>query len=228
MLGKVIDIIFAEGKNPNNGDLPMYIIVDFRHYKGKPIFKDHPTYVPIPRVDFQCEKSCFHQCCKRTRIPLQLAFGKTIHTFQGNNVGQVNQGQQENHIKKIVVDPGDRKFEGLNIGTFYSIQGRITTMGDPNNKKTSAIFFTGQNFKTIDRVMNIRQKLGKNEDYEMVTKRDKWVDYLKSNTHDKSSLNATLIDKLFPWATNTRYNFEQLNQFLHRKYFISTNVQPNI
>jgi len=42
-MGIVEEIIFAEGKNPNSGDLPRYVVVDFKHYCGPVWDKNRPT-----------------------------------------------------------------------------------------------------------------------------------------------------------------------------------------
>ena len=82
--------------------------------------------------------------CSRKYIPLTLAFGKTVHTFQGQSVGPVKEGQPPNAIQYIIVDPGERGFEGMNPGLFYTILSRITTL--------RAIYFTGKNMNT-NRIM---------------------------------------------------------------------------
>ena len=106
-IGIVKDIVFEENQNPNDKDLPLYVIVDFEHYKGPPFFHNNPTYVPIPRHTRQCDLSYGNTCCERTNIPLQLAFGKTIHTFQGQSVGKVQPHQPKNQFQRIIVDPGN-------------------------------------------------------------------------------------------------------------------------
>ena len=42
-VGKVLYIHFKEDENPNLGDLPEYIIVDFKGYKGPPWNENYPT-----------------------------------------------------------------------------------------------------------------------------------------------------------------------------------------
>jgi PIF1-like helicase len=41
--GTAIEIIFAKGGSPNNGDMPLYTVVDFPLYCGPIWDKDHPT-----------------------------------------------------------------------------------------------------------------------------------------------------------------------------------------
>ena len=48
-IGIVKDIVFDEAENPNARDLPLYVVVDFAHYKGPKFFENYETYVPIPR-----------------------------------------------------------------------------------------------------------------------------------------------------------------------------------
>ena len=42
-VGVVLDIVFRDGDNPNDGDLPLYILVNFPQYNGEPWDKDNPT-----------------------------------------------------------------------------------------------------------------------------------------------------------------------------------------
>ena len=49
-------------------------------------------------------------------MPLSLAWGKTAHTCQGLTVGPSQKGKPENMIKRIVIHPGKRSFEGTNVG----------------------------------------------------------------------------------------------------------------
>ena len=54
----------------------------------------------------------------------------SIHTFQGQSAGPVNQGQQPNAVDKVFVDPGDKKFESGNPGLLYMAVSRATTLGE--------------------------------------------------------------------------------------------------
>jgi hypothetical protein len=33
-IGTVVDIVYHQGENPNNGHLPKVVVVDFKHYRG--------------------------------------------------------------------------------------------------------------------------------------------------------------------------------------------------
>ena len=107
LIGTMKHIVFADNANPNLCDLPLYVVVDFEHYKGPIVFKDNPTFVPIPCITTNCKLSTKNVCCKRKIIPLQLAFGKTIHTFQGQSVGLVNPGQKMNQFQHTIVNSGN-------------------------------------------------------------------------------------------------------------------------
>jgi hypothetical protein len=42
----VVDIIFQEGENQNEGDQPRAAVVDLKHYRGPVWDEDNPTHVP--------------------------------------------------------------------------------------------------------------------------------------------------------------------------------------
>jgi hypothetical protein len=46
-IGTVMDIIFWEGGNPNEVNLPTLMVVDLTHYRGPVWDEDNPTHVPI-------------------------------------------------------------------------------------------------------------------------------------------------------------------------------------
>jgi hypothetical protein len=50
-MGKVVDVVFAPGHNPNNGDFPLYIIASFPQYDGPSFFPDKPTWVPLVPIE---------------------------------------------------------------------------------------------------------------------------------------------------------------------------------
>lgn len=87
-------------------------------------------------------------------MPLSLAFGKTIHSFQGASVGKTAPGRPDNAFERIVGDPGTRQFESINPGLFYTLLSRATTFGEEKKPETSAIFFKGTNMN-IERVKDI-------------------------------------------------------------------------
>ena len=171
----------------------MYVLVDLPQYCGPPFIEGHPTVVPIAPINVQCNK----YCCSRTYIPLRLAFAQTIHTFQGQNAGPVEPGQTPNAVQKLVCDPGTRRFEGLCVGMFYTLLSRVTTLGNPHDKFSSAIYFTGPNMN-IHRVMNIT-KNNKGYMYAMAEKREQYVSHLHKHKHKSQMIEDDQM-KIFDWA----------------------------
>jgi PIF1-like helicase len=209
-LGIVQDIVYDIGKSPNVGDFPSYVLVEFYQYCGPELIPNLPRSVPIIPIDVRCDKG---GCCIRTYMPLALAYGKTAHTFQGQSVGPVPAGRPENPIKKIVVDPGKREFEGKNVGLFYTLLSRATTIGDRNNKLSSAIYFDGQNFSRR-RIENLTMKTNK-EMYKMAILRKNWVRYLRANEVPKGQWTKDEMEDLFTWAQNTTFDANALTSIIN-------------
>ncbi len=195
-MGIVKDIVFDKSHNPNFGDFPLYVLVEFSQYDGMPFTETMKKVIPIVPQEVRCKYKC---CCKKF-IPLSLCYAKTIHTFQGQNAGPVQANQQPNPIQRIICDPGDKEFEGRNPGLFYTTFSRATTLGNDGDKMSSAIYFKGANM-TPDRVMNMR--VGKNgRPFKRPRLRDQWVRKLTKNIHC-SGMSAALKNDIFIWAKNT-------------------------
>jgi hypothetical protein len=199
----VLDIVYHHEHSPPDS-LPLYVLLDIPQYCGPPFIEAAPTVVPTAPITVPC-KNVF--CCCRTYIPLRLAFAQTIHTFQGQNVGPVEPGQAPNAIQKLICDPGTRRFEGNCVGLFYTILSRVTTLGNPIDKFSSAIYFTGTNMNT-DRILNITMN-EKGHMYVMAERRKLYVTYLQQHEHD-SQMNPNDQIKLFEW---TRTRITLLNNF---------------
>ena len=159
---------------------------------------------------------CKNKCCKATHCPLTLSFAKTLHTFQGQSAGPVNQGQQPNAVDRIVVNPGDKQFESKNPGLLYMAVSRATTIGDsasapqPTANLNSAIYFTGHDM-TTRRVTNL--KLKKNgEEYEKVQLRNKWVARVESNTVGMQLAPGDTPETVINWCKNFRMKKEDLEK----------------
>jgi hypothetical protein len=88
------------------------------------------------------------------RSVLRRKMTQTIHTFQGQNVGPAGNGRPENPIQRIVLEPGDRKFEGNNVGLFYTAMSRATTIGNTGDRISSAVYFDSPHF-SIERFTNL-------------------------------------------------------------------------
>jgi hypothetical protein len=103
-IGAVVDIVYHQGENPNNGHLPKVLVVDFKHYRGPIWDKNNPTHVPIAPIQRRCERCC----CTRRHVPLQIAWAKKIHSVQGHNAEPTGPNQSTNDIQAIVCDLGKR------------------------------------------------------------------------------------------------------------------------
>ncbi len=132
--------------------------------------------VPIPMVKQRCKNGM--KCCYVTLCPLVVAFGRTIHTFQGQEAGP-NQP-----IPVVVIDPGDKSFESRSPGTLYCCITRGTTFGktiDGIKHRDSAVYFTGENIhrkRFSDMIYNINGELYKDVDLRM-----KWIQHLQRQLH---------------------------------------------
>ena len=149
-------------------------------------------HVPIPTIDIKCRKTC----CTRTLLPLQVAYARTIHTFQGLAAGPTPSGEPTQY-QCIVCDPDDRFFEGKNLGLFYTAVSRATTLGDDTGLN-SAIYFTGTTFNQ-DRIRNLDTKMGSVDLFDLAAKRKAWVNYLKERTRSNEFSDAE-CDDILQWA----------------------------
>ena len=215
-LGTVKDIVYKYSESPNNGQLPEYVLVVFPTYCGPPFNLLYPKAVPIVPVSVMCTKNC---CCTRLFLPLTLSFGRTVHTYQGQNAGPVDPGRPPNPVQRIICDPGTRSFEGRSIGLFYTILSRATTIGSFSSTTASyekitdsAIYFFGKNMNQA-RIRSITlQNNGK--PYKKVLQRSAWVQHLAANVY-VSSLTANEMKALFHWASTTQISPEQLDRVIH-------------
>ena len=204
-LGTVKGIKFKKNENPQDGHLPLYIVVDFPNYCGPSWIIEKPTLVPIPIVTAPCEK----KCCLAHFLPLSLAFARTIHRFQGMEAGP------SKDVKVIVVDVGTTKFEGINPGLLYTALSRASTLGD--DIKSSAIYFSGP--LTYDRLMNVKYKRHCNrqttEIYEKVKMRDKWIQHLNENKEKTKKITNNEMKDLKEWVNNASISIKKLDEIIN-------------
>ena len=76
-------------------------------------------------------------------MTLSLAFGKTIHSFQGASVGKTAPGRPDNAFERILGDLGTRQFGSINPILFYTLLSRATKFVEEEKPETSAIFLKG-------------------------------------------------------------------------------------
>ena len=122
-------------------------------------------------------------------------------------------------VDRVIVDPGDKKFEAGNPGLLYMAVSRATTLGESTTSSSattsppnlnSAIYFTGHNM-TLHRVTNL--KLKKNgEEYEKVQLRNKWVARVKANTMGMKLAPGDTQETVLDWCKKFRMRQEELEQ----------------
>ena len=127
--GKIVEIIYLNGKKPENS-LPDAVMVAFETYKGPAFIQENSKVGSIFPVDRKIECPC--NSCYRKQIPLKLGWATTIHKCQGMTVGQ---GEPFNYMY-IVINPGAMSFESRNPGAFFVALSRAksagTDLSDPN------------------------------------------------------------------------------------------------
>jgi len=208
-IGTVLDFIYKSKMGPHEtdegiGKLPLFVLVNFPQYSGPSMYENDPTltdeeketkktYVAIPMMSGRCGNGGM---CSRTYMPLNLAFGRTIHSFQGASVGPTPPGRPRNTFQRIICDPGKRGFEAKNPGLFYTLLSRATTFGDPNDLMTSSVYFMGKNMNE-SRVTRIVFKRDSTL-YKGIENSRKWVKELDNNHVPK--LNQEEIDDILDWV----------------------------
>ena len=153
-IGEVVDIVYEHDHSPNNGDLPLYVLVRLSDYNGPPLVSEDPKLVPIVK-----------------------------------------------------------QFEGINIGLFYTLLSRATSLGniDDATFKDSAIYFIGNNMNE-DRIRNITKNSNGN-DYLKVSKRNAWIGYLHKHKHT-SGISNPEKQSIFQWAESTKISHSRLQALL--------------
>ena len=121
--------------------------------------------------------SCDHKikCCWIQYCHLEVAFGRTIHTFQGQECGP---GKP---IESIIVNPGNRGFETLNPGTLNCCVSRASTIGSGDISK-SALFLNGPHINKERFQDMIISTTG--HKYIKVLERDVWISFLETKTKE--------------------------------------------
>jgi hypothetical protein len=118
---------------------------------------------------------------------------------------------QSIEIQSIVVDLGNRRFEGNNPGLFYTLASRGTMLGVESDNLSSALYFTGKNMNP-ERIRNITKGYNGYK-YTKILKSEQWVRYLERNTHQKPASKQEQ-EKLFAWIVNTRITLDELQTII--------------
>lgn len=156
--------------------------------------------MPIPPVDIECD----YHCCRRTFFPLDLAFARTIHRFQGLSAGPVDKGKIPNMYECILCDPDVKSAEGKCTGLFYTGVSRGTTLGDENGLG-SAVYFQGPNL-TRERIQDLTKRNNSDEDYVQVQRRRDWVQHLNRNTIEPFKGNKRLFRRTKAWIKQSLHS----------------------
>ena len=165
--------------------------------------------IPIPITEYGCSRS--KACCTRRFLPLVLAYGRTIHKFQGQSAGPVDKGKIENMYSCIVCDPDEKRFEGSSLGLLYTAVSRGTTLGDKDGTN-SAVYFDGKDFKE-DRIRQLYKCKDSDKDYALAEKHDDWVALLKQNTRDFDLAfgdGTSKLKDILHWASNNTVGDNEL------------------
>jgi hypothetical protein len=152
----------------------------YQYLSTGPVWDErNPTYVPIPLSKKHCDKD--DNCCILEYIPIELAFARTLHKFQGQTVGPGHNNEC------MVFNPGTSRFEGSNPGLFYVGLSRVTTLG--SSIEDSSFYLAGGN-ADLDRLTDlIHFRCSKYREYARVAQRSSWIEYL--NKKEKQT-NLTL------------------------------------
>lgn len=192
-LGTVVDIRYKTRESPLLGDFPAYVIVDMDFYKGPIWDSQNPTRVPIPIAERFCRKGC----CVMESIPLTVSFARTLHKFQGQQVGP-------NHSNKMMVfGPGSCTFEASSPGLLYVGLSRMSTIGPTVND--SCFYFFGPDANE-NRLTNVTHKRGDKskptkEKYKRVVLREVWERYLDRNERNNSiSYSSNERSMILTWS----------------------------
>ena len=172
-------------------------------------------------------RRCKKGCCSVEFCPLQLSFGMTGHTFQGQSAGPVDKNQPANAVDTIIVDPGTRMFEGNNPGMLYMLTSRATTMGSGN--LDSAVYFSGPNMNR-GRVLDLKykQSLGpEKRPYKKVALREKWVRWLESRTL-KPSYSDIQVEEVVQWCESFRMSRSDLDTALGRRGYWRKDMRTGV
>ena len=142
-------------------------------------------------------------------MPLDLAFARTIHRFQGLSAGPVDEGKIPNMYECIICDPDVKASEVRATGLFYTALSRATTLGDEDGLN-SAIYFTGSNI-TKDRIQNVTKKTNKDEEYINAIRRRHWMQHLQQHTVQFTKKTTRNFNELLEWTT-TRIKYPTLHK----------------
>jgi hypothetical protein len=142
--------------------------------------------------------------------------------FQGQTVGPAGKGRPENPIQQIVLEPGDRKFEGNNVGLFYTAMSWAATIGNMGDRMSSAVYFDSPHFSK-ERFTNLTRQKNR-QMYHRALLRQNWVRFMKEKNKNRKKYTKEEMKKLFHWITTTRINLNTKKKKLHNQISILRNI----
>ena len=156
-------------------------------------------------------------------IPLEVAYARTIHKFQGLSAGPVDHGKIPNMYQCILCDPDEKKFEGTSsLGLLYTAVSRATTLGDEDGLN-SAIYFFGKDFKE-ERIRRLTKYKHSDKDFIVAEKRRIWVEFLRKRER-QSKYKFEQIQKkkqsIIDFISENNYDYE----FLYSRIKLYTTSQ---
>ena len=175
-------------------------------------------HLPIPTSIYVCQRN--GGCCTRTNLPLTLAYARTIHKFQGQSAGPVDEGKIPNIYRCIICDPDKNDAEGRALGILYTALSRATTLGDDDGLD-SAIYFTGHDF-IEKRIRNLGKRKKSMDEFQNITRRKIWVQHLANNTSD-GGITTEQLERALDWANTTTIEYDSLHSRV--KLYIQCKVQ---
>ena len=147
-------------------------------------------------------------------MPLDLAFARTIHRFQGLSAGPVDEGKIKNMYDCIICDPDSQAAEVRATGLLYTALSRATTFGDEDGLN-SAIYFMGKHL-TTDRIQNVTKAERSKQELVNVTRCRAWVKKLEKAAENTAKNQRKDITKtkafkdLIKWGNTKRFTYDQL------------------
>jgi hypothetical protein len=238
-IGTLKDFHFSEGSNPNCGDLPDYISVEFPEYRG-PIWDKSRPKVIIPClcvnrflfVSINVSRAlhterfcfCFPTAHKVVPIPMYDFNCKNqccnikycplqLSYARTIHTFQGSEAGTDKAIHRLIVDCGTKRQESSSPGLFYSALSRATHLESYRGANDSAIYFIGENV-SIDRILSLGKKAN-GEPHYLVMLRSKWIQLLeKGNIVMNNSMNT--IEDLDHWFENNSVSNSELDLYISR------------
>ena len=144
-------------------------------------------------------------------IPLSVSFARTLHKFQGQQVGPKHSN------KMMVFGPGSSAFEASNPGLLYVGLSRISTIGPTIHN--SCFYFFGSDADE-NRLRNVTHKRGDKSrptkvKYKRVVQREVWEKYLDINEENRPfQFSINQRESILHWAKWKKLSVQELDNII--------------